>query len=165
MTKCRLRLWHLVSDLYRLKRLDAAFAIWFNPQSMTASTTNHQTLMEILTVYAIVCISHAVIGISAHFHQASFTKSGHPARKAIPPSPLWLRWVQLGFGLLCLFLACRFTTRQERNWLCVWLVLVSLTPIVAGALGYFGIKSPWLIHTLVIVLSAGCLVYYVIQMM
>jgi len=142
--------------------------MWLNLQNMTASTHNHVTLMETLAVLGIVCVSHAAIGISANFHQTSLKKAGHPVRKSgqpgMWPAPWWIRLAQLGIGLLCLFIVNHFTTRQEKNWLCVWLVLMSITPIVGGALGYFGIKSPWLIHTFVIVLSAGCLVYYVMRM-
>jgi len=124
---------------------------------------NHLTFIQMLTVASIVCISHAVIGLSAHFHSAQHKKSKAPGKKSGPSQLWWLRLVQLGFGLLCLFLVIHLSTGQERNWLCVWLVLMSLTPIVGGVLSFFGFQSARLVHALVILFSAAILIYYVMQ--
>lgn len=116
--------------------------------------------MEMLTFAAIVCVTHAVIGLSAHFH-ASAKNAGHPKRKSKQPDLWWLRLIQLGFGLLCLFFVSHFSTAQEKTWLCGWLVLMSLTPILSAGLAYFGIHSIRLVHGLVIALTLAGMIYVV----
>jgi len=121
---------------------------------------NHQTLIQLLAFLSIVCISHAIIGISATIHTASRKKAKGPGSKARLSGLLWLRGVQLGFGLLCLFAVFRFSTPQEKNFLNFWLILMSMTPIVAGVLSFFGIRSIRVLHALVVVLSIGCFGFY-----
>ncbi|MGB8355253.1 MAG: hypothetical protein WCD79_15250, partial [Chthoniobacteraceae bacterium] len=101
-----------------------------------------------------------VIALSAIIHTASRRKAKGAGNKAGLPKLWWLRVVQLGFGLLCLIALSCLSTPQERNFLCFWLVLMSLTPVVAGVLSFFGIKSVWVLHALVVVVSIGCLAFY-----
>jgi len=118
-----------------------------------------------LAVASIVCVSHSIIGISAHFHESPHKKAKHPSTKSKLADLWWLRLVQLGFGLLCLFLVTCFSTAKEKHFLCLWLILMSIPPMVAVLLSFYGIRSKRLLQAAVIILSAGCVIYYGWMMM